>query len=152
MSLCYCIIHLSFHSNFLYLLISHNLLKMKSTPFFRITAWIAFFLSFYSCLLFIVRTSFLWIPIGLSLSVIFLCIVFGTSRFNNRLKYGGINHTFSQFIIKISSVTYFGSSMYGLVDIIFRLPIYDRSFLMMPVLIFACFFAGASVNLAQLSD
>ncbi len=125
-------------------------MSIRSTPSFYITAWLGYSFAIYTWFLLFRSSSFLWVILGLSLLIIFRCITKGPSSVHQSLTFPGITFPLSRIIIRSSSFLYFSASMYGLIDIILELPLYDKSFMLLPLLISACFLGGASITLAQI--
>ncbi len=119
------------------------------TTFFHFSAWIAFFCSLYTLYLLFNSGSLLWILLGSCLLVVFRCITQGANNVSQSLYIPGFSSQLSKSILWFSGFSYFISSMNGLIDILFRLPFHDKSFLLFPLLISACFFAGASISVVQ---
>ena len=122
---------------------------MKQSIFSLVIGWLAFFLAIYSCSVVFMSGSILWIPIGITLVINFSCLLYGTRKVAAFLAFPGISFNLNKVILLLSSSVYFICSMNGLIALLFKLPFYDKSFLLFPIIISSCFFAGASINLSQ---
>ncbi|WP_320674580.1 hypothetical protein [Prochlorococcus sp. MIT 1341] len=123
---------------------------MNNSLFFRITAWICFLFAIYSWLGIFNRGTFLWVPFGVTLIISFSCILYGSRKVASFMNFPGISFPLSKIILMSCSVVLFIGSMNGLVDLLFKLPFYDKSFLLFPIFISTCIFGGVSINLAQI--
>ncbi len=123
---------------------------MNDSFFTRITAWITYSLALYSWSISFNNGLLIWIPYGAILLISFLCIIHGARKVALLLVFPGIRFPLNKLILASSSFFLFIGSMNGLLDILFKLPVQDRSFLLLPIITSACILGGASINLAQM--
>ncbi len=124
---------------------------MSNTIFFKITITFSCIFSFISWFNFYLNGILLWIPTGVSLLIILLCIFKGPYFVNKLFFIPGLNFSPSKILLRISAFIYFFSSMHGMIFTLWHVPINDKSVMAFPIIIMACIFSGAILSLIQVT-
>jgi len=114
--------------------------------FNKFVLYVTLVLSFYAWLELYLNASTFWLPIGLFLFIATQSIVFKKRTVSNIFSGRHTLNYFTVLTVIFSLFVLYSSSIYGLALILFKLPIYDKSYFIFPYVITILIIAGSLID------
>ncbi len=119
----------------------------KKNYFSYIFAWLAFCFSLYGCFVDYLSSSLIWVLTGFTLIFSFVTLKSGTKSFIKLFKVSRISNYANHVIVRLLALLFLFTSTRGMIQLILNIPIYDKSILFIPSIIFFICYSGSIINI-----